>query len=155
MKKIVKAVVWCLVAVFVVYTFYFLWKQSQPEPEIYELITPKLRDIRKTTVATGKLTPRRQVSVKPQITGVITQILVKPGEMVGAGQELAHIRIIPDMSQLNTAQTAVESARIELEELQRQWDRTRRLYEKEVISREEYEQAETRYRIAKEKLAAA
>lgn len=155
MKKIVKAVVWCLVAVFVVYTFYFLWKQSQPEPEVYELITPQTRDIQKTTVATGKLTPRRQVSVKPQITGIITQILVKPGEMVKAGQELAHIRIIPDMGLLNTAQTSVESARIELEELQRQWNRARRLYEKEAISTEEYELAETHYRIAKEKLAAA
>ncbi len=155
MKKFVKAVVWCLVAVFVVYTFYFLWKQSQPEPEVYELITPQTRDIQKTTVATGKLTPRRQVSVKPQITGIITQILVKPGEMVRAGQELAHIRIIPDMGLLNTAQTSVESARIELEELQRQWNRARRLYEKEAISTEEYELAETHYRIAKEKLAAA
>ncbi len=155
MKKIVKAVVWCLVAVFVVYTFYFLWKQSQPEPEVYELITPQTRDIQKTTVATGKLTPRRQVSVKPQITGIITQILVKPGEMVKAGQELAHIRIIPDMGLLNTAQTSVESARIELEELQRQWNRARKLYEKEAISTEEYELAETHYRIAKEKLAAA
>ena len=120
MKKIIKTIVWCLVGLFVIYTFYFLWKQSQPEPEVYELVSPQKRDIQKTTVATGKLSARREVSVKPQITGVITKVLVKPGDRVTAGQEVAHIRVIPDMSQLNSAQTAIESARIELNEQQRE-----------------------------------
>lgn len=155
MKKIIKTIVWCLVGLFVIYTFYFLWKQSQPEPEVYELVSPQKRDIQKTTVATGKLSARREVSVKPQITGVITKVLVKPGDRVTAGQEVAHIRVIPDMSQLNSAQTAIESARIELNEQQREWDRTKRLYEKGVISTEEYQQGETRLKTAREQLTAA
>jgi HlyD family secretion protein len=111
MKKTIKTIVWCVVGLFVVYTFYFLWKQSQPEPEVYELITPQKRNICKSTVATGALSPRKQVDVKPQITGIITKVLVKPGQQVKVGQELVHIRVIPDMNQLNNAQTAIESAK--------------------------------------------
>lgn len=155
MKKAIKTVIWCVVGLFVMYTFYFLWKQSQPEPEVYELIQPQKRDIKKSTVATGKLTPRKQVEVKPQITGVITKILVKPGQMVKAGEEVAHIKVIPDMSQLNTAQTNIESARIELREQEREWQRTQSLYEKKVISTEEYQKGETLLKTAREKLAAA
>ena len=107
MKKIIRTVVWCLVGLFVIYTFYFLWKQSQPEPEVYELVLPQKRDIQKTTVATGKLSARREVSVKPQITGVITKVLVKPGDRVTAGQELAHVGDDPDVSHLLTCRNAV------------------------------------------------
>ena len=155
MKKIIKTIVWCLVGLFVIYTFYFLWKQSQPEPEVYELVSPQKRDIQKTTVATGKLLARREVSVKPQITGVITKVLVKPGDRVIPGQEVAHIRVIPDMSQLNNAQSAIESARIKLEEQQREWERAKRLYEKGVVSTEEYQQYETRLKTAREELTSA
>ena len=155
MKNTIKTVIWCLAGLFVVYTFYFLWKQSQPEPEVYELVSPQKRDIQKTTVATGKLLARREVSVKPQITGVITKVLVKPGDRVIPGQEVAHIRVIPDMSQLNNAQSAIESARIKLEEQQREWERAKRLYEKGVVSTEEYQQYETRLKTAREELTSA
>lgn len=155
MKKAIKTIVWCVVGLFVIYTFYFLWKQSQPAPEVYELVTPRKRDICKSTVATGTLAPRKQVDVKPQITGIVTDVLVKPGQQVKVGQELVHIKVIPDMSQLNNAQTAIESARIDLREQQREWERTKRLYEKGVVSTEEYQQAETRLMNAREKLAAA
>lgn len=155
MKKILKTIVWCLAGLFVVYTFYFLWKQSQPEPEVYELITPQKRDIQKYTVATGQLSPRKKVDVKPQITGVITQVLVKPGDNVKTGQELVHIKVIPDMNQLNNAQTAIEKARIELDEQKREWTRTKRLYEQGVISTEEYQQGETKLKTAQEQLASA
>lgn len=155
MKKTIKTIIWGVAGLFVVYTFYFLWKQSQPAPEVYELISPQKRNIYKSTVATGTLSPRRQVAVKPQITGIVTKTLVKPGQQVKVGQEVVHIRVIPDMSQLNSAQTAIESARIDLSEQQREWDRTKRLYGKGVVSTEEYQQAETRLKNAQEKLAAA
>ncbi len=151
----IKTIIWCLIGAFVVYTFYFLWKQSQPEPEVYELITPAKRDISKSTVATGKLEPRKQVNVKPQITGVITSIKVKPGDHVSVGQEIATIKVIPDMTALNTAQSSIESARIELTEQQREFARTKRLYEKGVISTEEYQQGETRLLAAREQLTSA
>ena len=74
MKNVLKTCGWVLVGLFVIYTFYFLWKQSQPAPVVYELVVPEQRDIYKNTVATGTLEARTQVELKPQITGVITKL---------------------------------------------------------------------------------
>lgn len=64
MKRVVKSAVAIIVAVFVVYTFYFLWKQSQPKPVVYDLIQPVITDIDKTAMATGEINARVQVELK-------------------------------------------------------------------------------------------
>lgn len=155
MKKVLKTCGWVLVGLFVIYTFYFLWKQSQPEPVVYELVMPTQRDIYKKTIATGALEARTQVELKPQITGVVTSLHVQPGQQVKAGDLVAVIKVIPDMSQLTSAQSDIESARISLEEVQRESDRTQRLYQKGVVSREEYEQDQNKLAAAKDRLSAA
>ena len=63
MKKVLKTTGWVLVGIFVIYTFYFLWKQSQPAPVVYELVTPEQRDVVQKTVATGTLEARTQVEL--------------------------------------------------------------------------------------------
>ena len=89
MKKVLKTGGWVLVGLFVIYTFYFLWKQSQPAPVVYELVAPEQRDVVKQTIATGTLEARTQVELKPQITGVVTELRVKPGQTVKAGDLVA------------------------------------------------------------------
>ena len=155
MKNVLKTCGWVLVGLFVIYTFYFLWKQSQPAPVVYELVVPEQRDIYKNTVATGTLEARTQVELKPQITGVITKLHVQPGQQIKAGDLVAVIRVIPDMGMLTQAQSSVEAARISLDEIQRETERTQRLYDKGVVSKEEYEQAQNRLDAAKDKLSAA
>lgn len=155
MKKVLKISGWILLGVLVIYTFYFLWKQSQPAPVVYELVKPSQRDIVKRTVATGSLEARTQVELKPQITGVITELRVQAGQKVRVGDLVAVIRVIPDMSQLTQAQSQIEAARIELEEVEREAVRSARLFDKGVISREENEQQQSRLATAKDKLEAA
>lgn len=155
MKKVLKIAGWSLVGLFVVYTFYFLWKQSQPAPVVYELIEPQQRDISKITTATGSVEARNQVELKPLATGVISQLMVQPGKVVHVGDVIATIKIIPDMAQLNQAKGQVESARITLSEEQREYDRIKNLYDKGVVSREEFEMKESKLASAKESLKAA
>ena len=155
MKKVLKIAGWSLVGLFVIYTFYFLWKQSQPAPTVFELITPEQRDIVKRVTATGSVEARNQVEVKPLATGVISQLMVQPGKYVHAGDIIATIRIIPDMGQLNQAKSQVEAARITLAEEQREFDRIKVLYNKGVVSREEYEMKEAKVNSANESLMAA
>ena len=50
MKRYFKLALWALGALFVLYTFYFLWRQSQPKQVVYELLTPEVRDIVKTEI---------------------------------------------------------------------------------------------------------
>lgn len=155
MKKVLKTTGLVLIAVFVLYTFYFLWEQSQPEPVVYELVSPQQRDIVKKTVATGSLEARTQVELKPQATGVLSKLLVKAGDYVHSGDLIATIRIIPNMAQLNEARSQVEAARIVLNEEEREFNRLRSLFEKGVVSREEYEQKEAKLTAARESLQAA
>lgn len=145
----------CLIGAFVIFTFYFLWKQSQPVPVVYELVAPQQRDIVKKTVATGALEARVQVELKPQVTGIVDEIKVHAGDHVNVGDVVAIIRVIPDMSQLNQAQNAVETAKIGLQQIERESQRSQNLFEQGVVSREENEQIQTKLSQAREDLAAA
>lgn len=141
MKKYLKIALWCLVGLFVLYTFYFLYQKSQPKQVSYELLQPELRDIVKTSVASGKVEPRDEVNVKPQIQGIVTELYVEAGDKVKTGDQIARVSVIPDMSQLSNAQSQVRTTQLTLEETEREFARVETLYQKGVASKEEYEQA--------------
>jgi HlyD family secretion protein len=155
MKKILKIIGLCLLALYVGYTLYYLWQQSQPVPIVYELVSPEQRTLVKRTTVAGNMEARRQVAIKPQATGVISSLLVEPGDKVKAGDLIATVKIIPDMAQLNEANNRVASARINLAEAQREFDRTQALFQDGVVSREEYEKMSTRLASARENVTAA
>ena len=155
MKKALKIIGAVVVVLFVGYTFYFLWKQSQPQPVVFELVTPEQRTVQKKTIATGTVEARQQVELKPQVTGIISELRVKAGDRVNTGDVIAVLRVIPDMSRLNDAQSKVESARISLEETEREAQRSQALFDKGVVSREENEQKQSELAKAKETLTAA
>lgn len=155
MKKVIKLIAMALVALLVIYTFYFLWKQSQPKSIVYELVSPQQRDIVRKTIATGTIEARVKVDLKPQITGIIREMMVKPGDRVRKGDVIAILRVIPDMNQLNQAQSTIESARIALQQVEREAKRTQVLYTQGVVSREENEQQQNKLDKAHEDLSAA
>ena len=155
MKKTFRIVIWALVAAFVLLTFYLLWRQSRPVPPSYELLTPAERTINQSSIATGQIEPRREVYVKPRITGILTQINVKVGQEVNTGDVIARVSVIPDMSSYNEAQSAVEASNLQLQEAQREFGRNKTLYDGDVISREEFEKTEHNLSLAKENAAKA
>ena len=74
-------------------TFVFLWQKSQPQPVEYEEYTVKTTDISKTTIITGRIEPRNEVNVKPQISGIISAIYKEAGETVTAGEVIAKVEV--------------------------------------------------------------
>lgn len=108
MKKIIVA---CVVALVFIGTFVFLWFKSQPQPVEYDEFKATMGDVRKSTVLTGKIEPRNEVNVKPQISGIITEITKEAGQTVQAGEVIAKVKVIPDMAQLSSAQAASASCR--------------------------------------------
>ena len=155
MKKVFRVISLCLLTLFVGYTLYFLWVKSQPEPIVYELISPRERTLVKRTTVAGSMEPRRQIVVKPLATGVISSLLVEAGDKVRAGDLIATVKIIPDMAQLNEAKSRVESAAINLEEMQREYNRVQALYEDGVMSRADFDKASSRLQSAQESVEAA
>mgnify|MGYP001652699388 FL=1 len=151
-KKIFFAV---LIALVFVGTFVFLWAKSQPQPEQYTELTASVKDLKKTTVITGRIEPRNEVNVKPQISGIITEIMKEAGQPIQAGEVIAKVKVIPDMGQLSGAQARVRLANINLVQAKTEYEREKTLFDKGLVAAQEYEKIRQAYQQAKEELSAA
>ena len=155
MKKYFKYILMALVAVIFIGTFVFLYIKSQPQPEVYDEFTLQRMDIRKTTVVTGKIEPRNEVNVKPQISGIITEILKEAGETVQEGEVIAKVKVIPDMGSLSAAQSRLRLAEINRKQAQTDYDREKTLFDKGLVAADEYDKIAQAWRQAREEVAAA
>lgn len=155
MKKYFKYILMALVAVIFIGTFVFLYIKSQPQPEVYDEFTLQRMDIRKTTVVTGKIEPRNEVNVKPQISGIITEILKEAGETVQEGEVIAKVKVIPDMSSLSAAQSRLRLAEINRKQAQTDYDREKTLFDKGLVAADEYDKIAQTLRQAREEVDAA
>lgn len=155
MKKYFKYILMALVAVIFIGTFVFLYIKSQPQPEVYDEFTLQRMDIRKTTVVTGKIEPRNEVNVKPQISGIITEILKDAGETVQEGEVIAKVKVIPDMGSLSAAQSRLRLAEINRKQAQTDYDREKTLFDKGLVAADEYDKIAQALRQAREEVDAA
>ncbi|MBQ8046727.1 MAG: efflux RND transporter periplasmic adaptor subunit [Prevotella sp.] len=135
--------------------FVFLWQKSRPQPVVYEEFVPAVSDIRRTTVVTGKIEPRNEVNVKPQISGIITEILKEAGQMVSEGEIIAKVKVVPDMAQLSNAEARVRLSEINVRQAKTDFDREQVLFDKGLVSGEEYEKIKQAYDQAREEVTAA
>jgi len=155
MKHYFKFFVAALVLLIFIGTFVFLWIKSRPQPISYEEFQSTVNDIRKTTVVTGKIEPRNEVNVKPQISGIIAEIYKEAGQMVTVGEVIARIKVIPDESQLSAAQARVRLANINLRQARVDYQRVKTLFDKGLIAGSEYEQKRQAYQQAQEEVRSA
>lgn len=155
MKRYFKFILLALVAIVFIGTFVFLYIKSRPQPVVYDEFLPKRMDIRKTTVITGKIEPRNEVNVKPQISGIITEILKEAGETVQEGEVIAKVKVIPDMGSLSAAQSRLRLAEINRKQAQTDYDREKTLFDKGLVAADEYDKIAQALRQAREEVDAA
>lgn len=155
MKKYFKYIIFAAVILVFVGTFFFLWKKSRPQEVRYEELTAETADIRKTTLITGTIEPRDEVNIKPQISGIISEIYKEAGDQVKEGEVIAKVKVIPEMSSLSSAQSRVRLAELNLNQAQTNFDREKALYDKQLVSAEEYDQVRQALSQAKEEKDAA
>lgn len=155
MKIYFKIVLLALVAIVFIGTFVFLYIKSRPQPVVYDEFAPKQMDIRKTTVITGKIEPRNEVNIKPQISGIISEILKEAGQTVTVGEVIAKVKVIPEMGQLSSAQSRVRLANINERQARTDYEREKTLYDKGLVSADEYDKIAQTWRQAREEVAAA
>ena len=155
MKKYGKLIIAVIVAIIFIGTFVFLYKKSQPQPVVYNEFTPAVGDVSKTTIITGKIEPRDEVSVKPQISGIITNLYKEAGDRVEAGEVIAKVKVIPDMGQLSSAEARVRLAGINVKQAKVNFKRDENLYNQKLISAEEYDKTRQALQQAEEEVVAA
>ena len=153
--KYSKLIIAVIVALIFIGTFVFLYQKSQPEPIVYNEFTTKTGDISKTTLITGKIEPRNEVNVKPQISGIITDIYKEAGDVVKAGEVIAKVKVIPDMSQLSSAESRVRLAEINAKQAQTDYDRDKVLFDKHLITAESFDKVSQTLHQAQEEVKAA
>ena len=150
-----KLIIAAIVALIFIGTFVFLWRKSQPKEIVYSEFVPEQKDLKKTTIITGTIEPRNEVSVKPQISGIIAELMKEPGQQVQAGEVIAKVKVIPDMAQLSSAESRVRLADINLRQVETDYKRTENLHQQSLVSDEEFEKSRQQLRQAREEKAAA
>lgn len=150
MKKYIKIMLLVLVAAIFIGTFVFLYMKSQPKGETYEIVSPVKATIEKSTIATGKVEPRDEILIKPQISGIIEEVYKEAGQPVKKGEVIAKVKVIPEMGQLNSAESRVRLAEINYNQTRQEFTRMKKLFKDNLISKEEYEKSELAMLQAKE-----
>jgi len=155
MKKILKFALLIIGAVLVIWTFWFLWQKSRPVVKKYAIENVTVGNIDKKSVATGKVDPRNEILIKPQMSGIIAAVYKEAGDIVKAGDVIAKIKVIPDMVSLNGAESRVSRAQISYDQSKKNYDRDGKLYADKVISKEEFEKTQLQFYNDKEELRTA
>ena len=155
MKKYSKLIIAAIIALIFIGTFVFLWQKSQPKEVVYNEFTPKLDSIQKTTIITGKIEPRNEVNVKPQISGIISELYKEPGDRVNAGDVIAKVKVIPDMAQLSSAEMRVRLADINLKQAEIDFQREENLFNQKLVSADEYDKTKIKLTQAQHEKSAA
>lgn len=160
MKKKATIGILITIVIFFVLSMYWFYSKNQEDPIVYTTQIPTIGSIIKKTVATGSIVPREEILIKPNISGIIDEIFVEAGDLIKAGDLIAKVKVVPNISSLNSAKnninsirTQVETARLAFENQKNIYNRQKELFEKGVISANEFDnaqlsfdQAQQRYR---------
>ncbi|MCD8183228.1 MAG: efflux RND transporter periplasmic adaptor subunit [Bacteroides sp.] len=154
-RKYLKIALLVIVAALFIWTFVFLYQKSQPKATIYETVAPEIADLQKTTIATGKVEPRDEVLIKPQISGIIAEVYKEAGQTIKQGEVIAKVKVIPELGQLNSAESRVRLAEINAKQAETDFARVEKLFKDKLISSEEYEKGEVSVKQVREELQTA
>jgi len=138
-----------------VYTVDFLYQKEQVSEQFYKTEKAVIDNVVIKTVASGSVQPRFEILIKPQISGIIREIHVEPGDEVKKGDVLAEVEIVPNMASLSSAENRLSRAKISLEDAQKTYDRNAELYSKGVVSEMDMQGVELSLNQAKEEALGA
>ena len=127
-------------------------KSNQKPKKKYKTEQLEKRNIVNKVVATGKIIPKEEIEVKPQISGIISKILVEEGDKVKKGDLIAKVKVVPSEQSLNSVRGQMDKIRIRLKNAKIAYDRNKKLFNKGVIAKNDFEKVELTYNQAKQDL---
>jgi len=155
MKKFLKVGLLVVFVVLILGTMGYLYQKSKKKPILYEVKTPFVSNVIKKTVATGSVVPRKEILIKPQVSGIIDELYIEAGKHVKKGDLIARVKIIPNMVELNNAESRLNKARINFDDAKLIYERQKKVYEQGVIPDAEYQKYKLSYMNAMEELETA
>ncbi len=158
MKRIGTIITLAIILILFVLGIRYIYLKDKKDPVVYKVEKPYTFTIVKKTVATGSIVPKEEVLIKPNISGIIDEIFVESGEFVKVGDLIAKVKVVPNVSSLNSAKnninsvrTQVETARLAFENQESIYKRQKDLFDKGVISANEFDTAELLFDQAKQR----
>lgn len=155
MKKGITITILTLIAIVFVGALYYLYAKNQEPPVVFQTDKTEVKTIVKTTIATGNIVPDEEVLIKPNISGIIEEVYIKAGESIKAGDLIAKIKVVANVSTLNNTQNQVQTAKIDLDNQEKLFQRQKTLFDKGVISANDFDAAQLAYKQAKQNYLAA
>ena len=155
MNKTVKIILGIFVLILLVVVLKYFKDSNAKEVVDYKTEQPFYSSLDTKTVATGKLNPEEEIQLKPQISGIVDQIFVEEGDLVRKGDLIAKIRVVPNEQALGSAKSRINSAKLSYENAQTLFGRNKLLFEKGVISKQDFENSELSLNQSKESYAQA
>ena len=150
MKKVFKYISIAAILFGVLYaTVFFIKSNSKPSIQ-YDTQTAMITSIEMKSVATGKVIPEDEVEIKPQISGIIQTLYVEEGDNVKTGDLLAKVKVVPNEQSLNSAKGRLANTKILMQNARIEFNRNKGLFEKEIISQQDFQNAELNYSRAKQ-----
>lgn len=153
-KTIIYVLLFCVVVGAVLAVLRLRKTNSKPKTK-YKTEQLEKMNITNKVIATGKVIPLEEVQIKPQISGIVDKVLVKEGEIVKSGDLLATVRVVPNVQSLNSANNEIKNAQLSYNNAKAKFDRSKSLYEKGVIARQEFENTELNFSTARQRLSNA
>ncbi len=137
------------------WTLEFLYDQSRKPAVVYETKHPRRRSIVRKTVAAGAIVPRREIPIKPRVSGILDTLHVEPGDLVEAGARIAEIRIVPNVVALNSAESRLSAAKISVQNREKEYARLERLFRQNILTAGQLNQAELDMKLARQEVVSA
>jgi len=152
MNKTVKYILIGLLVLGALWAAVFFIKSNSKSAITYDTSKPFISSIEKKTVATGKVVPEEEVEIKPQISGIIQKIYLEEGAKVNAGDLIALIKVVPNEQSLNQSRGRVRNAELALNNVKIEFDRNKNLFDKGVISSQDFNAIQLQYNQAQQEL---
>ncbi len=144
-------------------------KKKDSAAKEVEIQAVSKRTIVQTVTASGKIYPEEEVKISSDVSGEIIELTVKEGDVVKKGQLLARIKpesyqanveqseaqLDNTKAQLSTAKSRIAQAEAQYLQAQQAFARSEELYTKKIISKADYETAQTALKTAKADVEAA
>ncbi len=155
MSKGLKIALVAIIVILLIIVLKFFADKNSTDIVEYKTASPFYTTIAIKTVATGKVNPEEEVELKPQIAGIVDEILVEEGDKVKKGDLIARIRVVPNAQSLAASEGRVNTAKLSFDNSKILFERNKSLFDKGVISKQDFENSELSFNQAKQNLVQA